>query len=240
MNESHIEVLVHYLSDGGTLISFGQSSYVTYLQEEVDKYRLVVNGKTAILSKENDPSIIRTTSPGKLVRYLVGDGEHVDGGQEFVEVEVMKMYMTLCTQEAGTIRHMKSPGAILEAGDVIAQLILDDPSKIQKSEICYEPFPDQFRRNCNGQRPDQVVARSLDALGSLLQGFQLPESRAETIIEEYIKDLRQALDDPSLPLVEVRDVLSKLSGRIPMSLEDDARVRFPSLCNPIAFFGNSQ
>lgn len=51
MNDSHIEVLVHYLSDGGTLISFGQTSYVTYLQEEVDKYRLVVNGKTAILSK---------------------------------------------------------------------------------------------------------------------------------------------------------------------------------------------
>jgi acetyl-CoA carboxylase/biotin carboxylase 1 len=51
MNDSHIEVLVHYLTDGGTLISFGESTYITYLTEEVDKYRLVVNGKTAILSK---------------------------------------------------------------------------------------------------------------------------------------------------------------------------------------------
>lgn len=107
---------------------------------------------------------------------------------------------------------------------MIAQLILDDPSKIQKSEICLERFPDQFRRNCNGQRSDQVVARSLDALRSVLSGFQLPESKAESIIEEYIRDLRQALDDPALPLVEVRDVLSKLSGRIPAVLEENVKV----------------
>eukprot|EP01127_Copromyxa_protea_P000151 TRINITY_DN10146_c0_g1_i1.p1 TRINITY_DN10146_c0_g1~~TRINITY_DN10146_c0_g1_i1.p1 ORF type:complete len:2150 (-),score=588.81 TRINITY_DN10146_c0_g1_i1:49-6171(-) len=223
MNDSHIEVLVHYLSDGGTLISFGESSYITYLTEEVDKYRLVVNGKTAILSKENDPSIIRTSSPGKLVRYLVADGEHVEGGMEFVEVEVMKMYMTLSTQEAGTIRHTKSPGAILEAGDVIAQLLLDDPSKIQKSEQCSEKFPEEFNTNCNGKRSDQIVAHALDALNSVLQGYQLPEPRAEAIIENYINDLRKCLSDPALPLVEVHDVLSKLSGRIPASLEETTR-----------------
>jgi acetyl/propionyl-CoA carboxylase alpha subunit len=42
-----------------------------------------------------------TPAPGKLVRFLVGDGEHVSGGQAFCEMEVMKMYMQLTTAHSG-------------------------------------------------------------------------------------------------------------------------------------------
>jgi acetyl/propionyl-CoA carboxylase alpha subunit len=42
-----------------------------------------------------------TRTPGKLVRFLVGDGEHVSGGQAFCEMEVMKMYMQLTTAHSG-------------------------------------------------------------------------------------------------------------------------------------------
>lgn len=40
--------------------------------------------------------------------------------------------MTLTAQEAGTIRHTKRAGAVLEAGCILAKLDLDDPSKVHK------------------------------------------------------------------------------------------------------------
>lgn len=38
MNDSDIEVDVHRLSDGGLLLSYGGSSYTTYMKEEIDRF----------------------------------------------------------------------------------------------------------------------------------------------------------------------------------------------------------
>jgi len=43
-----------------------------------------------LIEQENDPTQLRSPSPGKLVRYLVESGEHVDAGQPFAKIEVMK------------------------------------------------------------------------------------------------------------------------------------------------------
>lgn len=40
------------------------------------------------------------------------------------------MIMTLSVQEGGCVRYLKRPGAVLEAGCVVARLELDDPSKV--------------------------------------------------------------------------------------------------------------
>jgi hypothetical protein len=69
MNGSSINVVVHTLSDKGTLISAGATTFITYMKEEVNQYVVDVNGATAIFDKENDASILRTTSPGKLIKY---------------------------------------------------------------------------------------------------------------------------------------------------------------------------
>lgn len=48
-------------------------------------------------------------SPGKLVRQLVQDGEHVVEGQAFAEIEVMKMIQTLASPAAGVISFQVRP-----------------------------------------------------------------------------------------------------------------------------------
>lgn len=40
------------------------------------------------------------------------------------------MIMTLSVQDSGRVRYVKRPGAVLEAGCVVARLELDDPSKV--------------------------------------------------------------------------------------------------------------
>ncbi len=47
------------MSDGSLLLSLDGSSYTTYMKEEVDKYRVVIGGRTCVFEKENDPHILR-------------------------------------------------------------------------------------------------------------------------------------------------------------------------------------
>ena len=43
----------------------------------------------------------RATSPGKLIRFLQEDGDHVDAGNPYAEIEVMKMITNLYTTQSG-------------------------------------------------------------------------------------------------------------------------------------------
>lgn len=45
------------------------------------------------------------------------------------------MIMTLNVQESGQVKYIKRPGAMLEAGCVVARLELDDPSKVHP--VCH-------------------------------------------------------------------------------------------------------
>ena len=104
------------LSDGGLLLSIGGSSYTTYMKEEVASYRVTIGNQTCVLQKENDPTILRSPSAGKLINYLLEDGGHVFAGDVFAEIEVMKMVMELRATESGCVHYSKRPGAVLDAG----------------------------------------------------------------------------------------------------------------------------
>lgn len=44
-----------------------------------------------MFEKENDPSVLRSPSAGKLIQYIVEDGGHVFAGQCYAEIEVRVM-----------------------------------------------------------------------------------------------------------------------------------------------------
>lgn len=52
------------------------------------------------------------------------------------------MVMTLTASESGLITYVKRPGAVLDAGSVIATLDLDDPSLVTKAVLYKSPFPE--------------------------------------------------------------------------------------------------
>lgn len=88
MNGSFKEIELHRLNDEGILLSVDGASFTTYMKEEVDRYRIVIGNQTCVFEKENDPTIIRSPSAGKLISYIVEDGGHVHSGQAFAEIEV--------------------------------------------------------------------------------------------------------------------------------------------------------
>lgn len=52
------------------------------------------------------------------------------------------MVMTLTASEAGCISYSKRPGAVLDAGSIIAILELDDPTLVTKAQLYIGQFPE--------------------------------------------------------------------------------------------------
>lgn len=222
MNGSYREVEIHCMSDGGLLLSLDGASFTTYMREEVDGYRIVIGNQTCIFEKDNDPSLLKSPSAGKLINFLVEDGGHVNAGQTYAEIEVMKMIMTITVSEAGSVYYVKRPGAVLEAGTLIAHLELDDPSLVTKAQEYTGQFP-VAAASAIPEKLNHLHAKYRNALENALAGYCLPDPyhlpRLRDLIEKFMFSLR----DPNLPLLELQEVIATISGRIPVSVEKKIR-----------------
>ncbi|XP_044541396.1 acetyl-CoA carboxylase 2 [Gracilinanus agilis] len=223
MNNCHIEIDAHRLNDGGLLLSYDGNSYTTYMKEEIDSYRITIGNKTCVFEKENDPTILRSPSAGKLVQYLVEDGGRLTAGSTYAEMEVMKMIMTLNVQEDGRVHYVRRPGAVLQGGCVIARLELDDPSKVHEAEPYTGDLPCQQTLPILGEKLHQVFHNVLENLTNVMNGYCLPEPIFSTKLKEWVNKLMVTLRSPSLPLLELQEIMTSVSGRIPASVEKAVR-----------------
>lgn len=222
MNNSYKEVDIHRLSDGGLLLSLDGGSFTTYMREEIDRYRIVIGNQTCVFEKGNDPSLLRSPSAGKLINFLVEDGGHVDNGQAYAEIEVMKMVMTVTASEAGSVFYVKRPGAVLEAGTLIAHLELDDPTLVTKAQDYAGQFPAPVAPAVP-EKLNHLHAKYRAALENTLGGYCLPDPYHLPRLRELIEKFMNSLRDPSLPLLELQEVIATISGRIPISVEKKIR-----------------
>nr|XP_018903562.1 PREDICTED: acetyl-CoA carboxylase isoform X3 [Bemisia tabaci] len=224
MNGSFKEIELHRLSDGGILLSVDSSSFTTYMREEVDRYRIVIGNQTCVFEKENDPSLLRSPSAGKLLSFLIEDGGHVSKGQAYAEIEVMKMVMTLTASENGNVTFAKRPGAVLDAGSLIATLELDDPSLVTKALDYKGQFPElDVSTPTVGEKLNHAHNHYRQMLDNILAGYCLPDPYHLVRLREVIEKFMSSLRDPSLPLLELQEVISSISGRIPISVEKKIR-----------------
>ncbi|KAK3720002.1 acetyl-coenzyme-A carboxylase [Vermiconidia calcicola] len=214
INGSKALVGIRPLSDGGLLVLVGGRSHNVYWKEEVGAVRMSVDGKTCMLEEENDPTQLRTQSPGKLVRFTVENGEHVRKGHPFAEVEVMKMYMPLIAQEDGIVNLIKQPGATLAAGDILGILALDDPSKVKSAQPFLGRLPEFGAPVVLGNKPPQRFAHLFRVLQHILQGYD-----NQVIMKHTVKELISVLRDPELPYGEWTAQASALHSRMPQKLD---------------------
>ncbi|KIW73811.1 hypothetical protein PV04_01901 [Phialophora macrospora] len=214
INGSKCSVGVRALADGGLLMLLAGRSHSLYWKEEPTAIRLSVDSKTCLLEQENDPTQLRTPSPGKLVKFTVENGAHVKAGQAFAEVEVMKMYMPLIAQEDGIVQFIKQPGATLEGGDILGILALDDPSRVKTAETFTGQLPDLGPPQVVGNKPPQRFALLTSILQNILMGFD-----NQVIMASTLKELTQVLRDPELPYGEWGARSSALHSRTPQKLD---------------------
>ncbi|KAI9780799.1 MAG: acetyl-coenzyme-A carboxylase [Peltula sp. TS41687] len=214
INGSKCSVGVRALNDGGLLVLISGRSHNVYWKDEVGATRLSVDSKTCLLEQENDPTQLRTPSPGKLIKFTVENGEHVKAGQPFAEVEVMKMYMPLLAQEDGIVQLIKQPGATLEAGDILGILSLDDPSRVKQAQPFLGQLPDLGPPQVLGNKPHQRFSLLCSILQNILSGFD-----NQVIMAATLKELVDVLRDPDLPYGEWTTQISALHARMPQKLD---------------------
>jgi len=235
LNGGRIFVGSRTLSDGGLLITLEGASHTVYWREEVGAMVVSVDSKTTMIEDESDPTQLRSPSPGKLVRFLIDSGDHVDPGEAYAEIEVMKMIMPVTATEAGIAQFMKQPGQTLAQGELLGILTLDDPTKVKFAKPFEGIMPTfELKNGRYGTKPHQRLREHLEVLYDNLQGF---DNSAAVIAS--LRIVESALRDPTLPYTHASDVLSTLSGRIPAKLEEEVRaiietcrsksLEFPSL-----------
>ncbi|XP_075727087.1 acetyl-CoA carboxylase isoform X4 [Rhipicephalus microplus] len=224
MNGSARRVEAHRLSDDRLLLSIDGASYTTYMKEEVDRYRVVIGNQTCIFEKEKDPSVLRSPSTGKLLQFLVEDGAHVVCGQSYAEIEVMKMVMTLTVEESGCVHFIKRPGAVLEAGCELARLELDDPTRVNKAVPFEGGFPaPETEGGLHEEKLNQQFLAAKQDLENVLDGYVLPDPHFAQHMTASLDTFMRTLRDPTLPLMELKDIISSISGRIQPSVENNIR-----------------
>jgi len=218
LNGGRTMVGVRALADGGLLVLLDGKSHSIYWREEVGALRLMVDAKTCLIEQENDPTQLRSPSPGKLIRFFVDSGDHVKAGDQYAEIEVMKMYMPLVASEDGVIQLIKQPGVSLEPGDILGILTLDDPARVKHAKPFEGLLPPMGAPGVVGNKPHQKFHRCLGILNDILDGFD-----NQSTLNSTLKDFIEVLHDPQLPFSEVNAILSSLSGRIPSKLDDNIR-----------------
>lgn len=213
INGSKATVGIRTLADGGLLVLLSGRSHSIYWKDEVGATRLSVDSKTCLLEEENDPTQLRTPSPGKLVKFLVDNGGHIQAGKPFAEVEVMKMFMPLLAQESGTVQFIKQPGTTLEAGDVLGILQLDDPSRVQHAQPFTSQLPDFGPPQIVGDKPLQRFQLLYSILKNILLGFD-----NQVLMSATLKGLVEVLRDSELPYGEWNSQFFALTSRMPQKL----------------------
>nr|CAB3219668.1 acetyl-CoA carboxylase-like [Phallusia mammillata] len=234
-NSWNMEVDVYRLTDGGLLLSLDGISRTTYLKEEVDKFRITINNQTSEFEKENDPSVLRAPSAGKLINFLVADGAHVFASQTYAEIEVMKMVMSLTASESGTVHYVKRAGAVLEAGSIVARLEPDDPTCIKRATL-FEGELEKFEGSddlSDTEKSHQVFSVMHKRLTCIMKGLCRPDEIFVDKMKETVNTLISALKDPSLPLLELQEVMTNLSGRLPAKLDQFIRREMSSYASNI-------
>jgi acetyl-CoA carboxylase/biotin carboxylase 1 len=219
--DKYVSANIRRLSDGGFLTEIGGKSLVAYITSRGDAasgMRITIGGVTVSFSPDYDPTYLRTDVAGKLVKKLVEDGAHLNKGDAYCEIEVMKMFMPFKVTEAGIISWQNNEGAALSPGDLIGSLELDCPDNVATT-ILFEGDLDvvgfgQGSSKNSKNRPHLLLRNAFKSLQSGMAGYIVSN---ENLMFAF-NDLLESVTNPLLPVYEIEEPLSVLSGRLDLKL----------------------
>ncbi|MDQ3647220.1 MAG: ATP-grasp domain-containing protein [Actinomycetota bacterium] len=186
----------------------------------------------------DEGGVIRAPAPALVVSVNVAAGDEVEAGSAVAVLEAMKMEMTIVATHAGRVKEVLVAGsAHVESG---APLLSVEPESVEDT-----PAPDAPRIAFDtlvspAESGARLRAREhLDALRSLIMGFDVSEEEARRLIAEF-EEARDQLppDDPEvlhgeLEILTIFAELAELSRNWPatereeLEEEEGERVRSP-------------
>ncbi|KAK9799384.1 hypothetical protein WJX73_008409 [Symbiochloris irregularis] len=214
LGPSQVDVVARTLNDGGLLVQVDGHSHVVHSEEESGGTRLMIDSLHCLLSNESDPSRLLATSPGKLMKCLLEDGDKIAADQPYAEIEVMKMIMVLISPAAGRIHYELMPGAVMKPGELIARLELDNPDSVTTAQPFQDGFPELGPPLVSSTNVNELFKQAFSAAQSIIAGY-------EHNVHGVLRDLLACLDHPELPMEQWMDVIAVVQTRLPKALTDE-------------------
>ena len=216
-NNTSITLQVREMSDKGFLVTFSGRKHMIYIQDTSSGLKVSFDGTTCMFSQEYDPTVLKSPNSGKLARYLVEIGDSVRRNQPYAEIEVMKMYMPLLAQEDGVITQLhKAVGSVINQGDILCSVKINDESKIKKIEVYKDPLPSlpasPIIRNL---KPHMQIKEYTNLLESCIDGYYVPRS----LYGDAVKYIYESKNTGSIILNEFADIFSTIESKIPEPLK---------------------
>jgi acetyl-CoA carboxylase/biotin carboxylase 1 len=213
INGAHLQAEVISMFDGGLKVLFDGRSYVLYSEVTATGLKVMVSGLPCFFPNDADPTALQTESAGKLIGFLVADGDMVQVGQPYAEIEVMKTVMPLIAANGpGRVSLVKQAGGAVEAGDVLARLTLADGAEVKRATMFEGKFPEVGLNSaaCGSTLLGEVRAATLMA-AAVSGGF--------AVMFDAIPALVAGVTDPTLPSMEAKEVL-KAAQDLPPLVEE--------------------
>jgi acetyl/propionyl-CoA carboxylase alpha subunit/acetyl-CoA carboxylase carboxyltransferase component len=189
IDDSRIEAQLERISEHERLISFGAGSYRTLTALQDADLLVEVDGVPHRISRD-EGGLIRCPSPGVVVAIPVSAGDEVQAGDVVAVTESMKMESSLTAPVHGRVREvLVSANTHVPSGKPLLQIepLEDQRAGDEGERLRFEPPP------IDGEREPSA----LDRLGWLLFGYDVTESEARRVLEEF-------LDAPADPAGERR------------------------------------
>jgi len=211
LNGEQVETEVMKLPDGGLDVLLDGRTHLVYRQAAKLGLMAHVDGWPCFFPEDADPTRMTAPSTGKLLRYLIPSGGFVSEGRPFAEIESMKMVMPLLATSTGTITHTRTPGAALEAGDVLCTVMLEDPDSVKPVELFRGRFPALRARRLNAGIPE----------GSFYLKFHFALSGVRRLLAGYdctgdpLAELLEVMASPQLVADDFAEQRSAISARAP-------------------------
>lgn len=131
--------------------------------------------------------------PGR-AQYLVPNKSHVAAGTAFVECEIMKMILPLVCEVAGVITFQHAEGTVLQTGELVARIELDDLSSVRQAKPHRSHLPKMGAPRAAETKPHLHLQELQKQVDNVLQGFYCPD------VTELAKEYLAALTNPVVPL----------------------------------------
>ncbi|KAL3102143.1 hypothetical protein niasHS_003552 [Heterodera schachtii] len=221
LNESIVCTVVRELGNGTLLVTHEDQAYTCHLEEESERFKVIIGKTLTIFDKENDPSMLRSKNAGRFLQYLKKDGQYVTIGEVFGEMESMKMVINLEIRKAGgRLVQVAQPGQVLFPGTLIARLEDQEDIAVSKPVNFTGPMEewDSTRekelQSRNQTRMNTRFEDLIQACNNILSGYAMPEPYFRDQTARLIDDLFVVMDNPRLPYVLFKVMLNAVENRI--------------------------
>ena len=121
----------------------------------------------------------------------------------------------MVSQENGIVQLLKQPGSTIVAGDIMAIMTLDDPSKVKHALPFEGMLPDFGSPVIEGTKPAYKFKSLVSTLENILKGYD-----NQVIMNASLQQLIEVLRNPKLPYSEWKLHISALHSRLPAKLDE--------------------